>query len=133
MPYEILPHTADVGIAASAPTIEDLFSEAARAMAAVILDADPPEPSGAEPIAAEGDDPPSLLASFLEECLYLYEARGSLVCGARVRVEGTRAEGDALTCPGLEPGGPQIKAVTYHQLRVERVGERWEARVFFDV
>ncbi|MGH2728124.1 MAG: archease, partial [Actinomycetota bacterium] len=42
MAYRILEHTADIGIEATAPDIPTLFSEAVRATAAVLLDAEPP-------------------------------------------------------------------------------------------
>jgi SHS2 domain-containing protein len=133
MTYEILPHTADVGIAASGATLEELFSEAVRGTAAVILDTEPPPPTGAAPISASGEDPAALLAAFLEECLFLWESEGRLAVGADLRVEAGRCAGKALVCEGVEAGGPAIKAVTYHQLRVEKVGDRWEATVYFDV
>lgn len=133
MSYAILPHTADVGITASAPTIEELFIEAARGMTAVILDRDPPDPTGSASITADGDDVETLLVSFLAECLFLHEREGDLAAGGRVSIDGTTARGDLLTCNAQGAAGPQIKAVTYHQLRVERVDDHWEADVFFDV
>jgi protein archease len=133
MAYEILPHTADVGITASAPTLEELFIEAARGMVAIILDADPRAPTDSALITADGDDLESLLVSFLTECLFLHEARGELASGGNVAINGTTARGDLLTSPAEGAAGPQIKAVTYHQLRVERVDDHWEADVFFDV
>lgn len=138
MGYEILSHTADVGIAAHGPDPPALFAEAARAMAAVILDTDPPPPEGAEgaraePIEAAGEDLASTLAAFLEECLYRFEVEGGLVVGAALDVSETRAAGTVVTCTGLVPEGPQIKAVTYHQLRVEQEDGGWRATVYFDV
>lgn len=133
MTYAILAHTADVGITASAPTLEALFVEAARGMAAVILDTDPPKPTGKASIGADGDDVESLLVSFLDECLYLHEANGVLASGGSVFIKGTIARADLLTSSAEGAAGPQIKAVTYHQLRVERVDDHWEADVFFDV
>ena len=133
MTYAILPHTADVGITASAPTLEELFIEGARGMAAVILDDDPPPPSGSASITADGDDAETLLVSFLTECLFLHETSRELASGGQVFITGTTARGELLTCPAAGAAGPQIKAVTYHQLRVERVDDHWEADVFFDV
>lgn len=133
--YEILSHTADVGIAAEAPDLAELFAEAARGMAAIVLDAEPPAPGGSEPVEVAADDLPALLVEFLQECLYRFEVHGSLVVGARLRVDESppRASGEALVATGLAPAGPMIKAVTYHQLRVERAGDGWRAEVYLDV
>jgi SHS2 domain-containing protein len=62
VPYRILEHTADVGIEASASDLPTLFSEAVRAAAAVILDAEPQAPSSLRPVAVEADDVAALLA-----------------------------------------------------------------------
>lgn len=134
--YEILSHTADVGLVAEAPDLAGLFSEAARAVAAIVLDADPPEPGAdSEPVDVSADDLAGLLVELLQECLYLYEVRGALVVGARLSVTEAppRASGQLLTAAGLAPAGPMVKAVTYHQLRVERAGDRWRAEVYLDV
>lgn len=136
MAYEILAHTADVGIAASAGDLAELFVEAARAMASVVLDADPPsavEADGAAPVEVSGDDVAGTLAEFLEECLYRFEVYGTLVIGARLSVTDTLATGEILTRAGLLSDGPQIKAVTYHQLKVESGPDGWRAVVYFDV
>lgn len=132
--YEVLPHTADVGIAAEGRGLEEVFGEAARGMAAIILDAEPPPPGGAVPVEVSADDPEALLVAFLEECLYLFETRGELVVGARLAIGANTARGEVLIAPGLEPAGPAIKAVTYHGLRLEkRDAGTWRAEVYFDV
>jgi SHS2 domain-containing protein len=133
MTYEILPHTADVGVALEASSREELFAEAARAWAAIVLDHDPPSASGSVPVDVAGEDDAALLAGFLEECLFVWESKGALACGARVFVADHRARGDLLTCGAEGAEGPSIKAVTYHQLSVSRERGRWRARVFFDV
>lgn len=133
MPYEILPHTADVGVGARASDLPRLFSEAARGTAVVLLDRDPPAPTGAASVAVTAEDLPALLAAFLEECLYLYEVRDELVVGAQLEVTETSARGEALTVRDARGEGPQIKAVTYHDLRVEREDGGWSAQVYFDV
>lgn len=133
--YEVLSHTADVGVAAEGGNLSELFSEAARGMAAVILDADPPQPEAELPVEVAADDLGALLVAFLDECLFRFEADGTLVCGARLEVapDGSQASGDVLTCGGLDAAGPMIKAVTYHQLAVEQHRDGWRAEVYFDV
>ncbi len=134
MPYEIIPHTADVGIEVRAPELPVLFADAARALAAIILDDEPDDSDDARAILVEGSDLEDTLVQFLEECLYRFETRGELVVGADLRqVSPTRAEGDVYVVIDSEPAGPMIKAVTYHGLTVSKTRSEWMARVYVDV
>jgi len=133
VPYRVLEHTADIGIEATAADIPALFSEALRATAAVILDGDPPDGVGEAAVAVEADDVETLLAEFLAEALWRFESTGDLPVSAELEVSETTAAGSFQTINGVVVGGPAIKAVTYHQLSVERTGDVWRARVFFDV
>jgi protein archease len=131
--YRILDHTADIGIEASAADIPALFSEAVRAMAAVILDAEPGPATSTVPVAVEADDLAALLATLLSEALWTFESTGRLPLSAELEVSSTTAAGTLGVVDDVTIGGPAIKAVTYHQLLVERAEDGWRARVFFDV
>ena len=133
MAYRILDHTADIGIEATAPDIPSLFSEASRATAAVILDAEPPDPAERVPVAVEADDLGALLAALLGEALWTFESTGRLPVAAELEVSATTAAGTFGVIEDVTIGGPAIKAVTYHQLAVERTGDGWRATVYFDV
>lgn len=133
MPYSVLEHTADIGIEATAPDIPSLFSEAVRATAAVILEVEPPAGEAGEAVAAEADDVETLLAELLSESLWRFESTGFLPVAADLEVSETMAAGRFRVIHDVSIGGPAIKAVTYHQLSVERVGDEWRARVYFDV
>jgi SHS2 domain-containing protein len=133
VPYRILDHTADIGIEATAPDIPSLFSEAVRACAAVILDAEPAQPRGSIPVAVEADDLGALLAALLAEALWTFESTSRLPVAAELEVSSTTAAGTLGVVDDVTIGGPAIKAVTYHQLLVERTADGWRAQVFFDV
>ena len=133
MPYRILEHTADIGIEASAADIPSLFSEAVRATAAVILDADPPAGNERTSVSAGSDDPATLLAAVLSEALWHFESTSALPVAADLEVSDTTATGTFRVVRDVVVGGPAIKAVTYHQLSVERAGDGWRACVYFDV
>ena len=133
VPYRILEHTADIGIEVTASDIPALFSEAVRATAAVILDAEPPDGEGGGAVAVEADDTGALLADLLSEALWRFESSGELPVAADLEVSRTTVAGTFRVTRDAVVGGPAIKAVTYHQLSVERDGDEWRARVFFDV
>ncbi|MGH2736436.1 MAG: archease [Actinomycetota bacterium] len=132
--FEILDHTADVGVAAWGPKLGDAFGQATRGLAEI---AGIWRGSGGEPIAVEveADDLGGLLVDWLEEILYLHDVRRIALGGVSVEVEGTRARGAVSAVPlGDDPvDGTQVKAVTYHQLAVEERDDGWWVRVFLDI
>lgn len=140
-----LDHTADVGVAVRAPTLEDLFRRAAAAMVALVSGAEEGpatlDPSSIGPHAADSGshrveldapDLEALLVAWLREILFLFQVRAYAYAGAHfdvlsdtrlvARIDGTAAE------PVME-----LKGVTYHALAVGRIGDDWTARIVFDV
>jgi len=129
-------HTADTGIDVEASSLEECFGRAAAGMFACftrggeagerILDVE---------VRADGLD--ELLVAWLDELLFQAEVGNLLLLGfevievgltrlrARVAARALRQD-DAAT-------GSAVKAVTRHDLAVRRVGDRWRARVIFDV
>jgi SHS2 domain-containing protein len=97
--YELLEHTADVGIRARGTRLEAAFEQATQGLAEV-LGAWRPGPG--EPVAVEvsAGDLGGLLVDWLNEVLWLLEVRQAALAGVQVeRVEHPRA-------PGLAPGAP---------------------------
>lgn len=134
MGYEILPHTADIGLEARAPGLGELLSEAACGLAAIVLDGEPPASDRTESIAVDATDVEDLVVQFLNECLYRYESRGELVVGADIKkVSPIRAEGEVRVVLEPDAAGPLIKAVTYHSLVVTRGPNGWMARVSLEL
>ena len=149
--YELLEHTADIGIRARGATLEAAFEQATRGLAEVLgaLVPEEPRPPGrsrsaggsegtAEPVRVEvsADDPGGLLVDWLNEVLWLQEVRQAAVAGVRVeRVTGSGASGwVAFSGDGPAPDGTFVKAVTYHRLRVEPdPGGGWLIEVYLDV
>jgi SHS2 domain-containing protein len=90
------------------------------------------EPTKLREIEAAAPDRAALLAAWLEELFFLAETEG-LVPIRLVRLE---LAGERLTAAvETRPGRPRhlVKAVTYHGLKLERVGERWRAHAVLDV
>ena len=134
--YELLEHTADVGIRARGPTLEAAFEQATEGLAEV-LGALAPEGPG-EPVRVEvsAEDPGGLLVDWLNEVLWLREVGQAAVTGVRVeRVTDSSASGwVAFAGDGPAPDGTFVKAVTYHRLRVEPdPGGGWLIEVYLDV
>lgn len=135
--YEIFEHTADMGLRVRAASLDELFAEAARALFSVVvanLDSVRPVEKLAFEIDAEQLD--VLLRDWLAELLFVFHTRHMLFGQFEVRVLDNRATAAARGEP-IDKSRHQIdvevKAVTYHGLKVERQGEGWLAEVILDI
>ena len=135
--FEILEHTADVGILATGDTLAEALSWVAKGMFTVIADLDGVEPGESLDVAVRSADQDSLAVDWLNELLFRYEAEGFLPKEFYVSVDkaGTCL---AARCMG-EPVDPErhgmrtaVKAATYHGLEVSHDGE-WRIQVVLDV
>lgn len=135
--YEYFEHTADLGIRVRAPDLETLFVEAARALfAAIVDDLDMVQPRQALTVRLENDDRAYLLFDWLNELLYHAETDHLLFGRFEVRIEDGRLSGTAWgesldhTRHAL---GHEVKAITYHGLRVEPEAGGWLAEIIVDI
>lgn len=139
--FELLEHTADVGIRARGATLEEVFEHATEGLAEV-LGALRPEgatearPIEVVPVEVAAPDPGGLLVDWLNEVLWLLEVSQAGLAAVRVeRAEDGVASGSVELAPGgPDPDGTFVKAVTYHRLRVEPdPGGGWLLEVYLDV
>jgi SHS2 domain-containing protein len=133
--HEILEHTADVGIRARGATLEECFEQATWGLAGI---ADIARPGAGESVAIEldADDPGALLVDWLSEVLYLHDVRDAVITSVSVDRAGRgRVAGSISLAPrgDVEPDGTQVKAITYHRLRVEHSVDGYVAEVYLDV
>jgi SHS2 domain-containing protein len=137
VPFEVIEHPADVGFVAYGRTLEELFTNAALAMLSLACDLEGIEERERREVEAAGTDTESLLYAWLAEILAVWDAEQlafrrvevSHLAGGHVR--GT-AYGEKFD-KTRHRAGTYIKAVTYHQLRVEQTPEGWRAQVYLDV
>ncbi len=84
-------------------------------------------------VDVNGIDYESLLVNWLSELLYLQETRGETY--ARFTVEDISSTSLRAKIQGA-PSGPLnkfVKAITYHDLKIEQTPGGWEATVVVDV
>jgi SHS2 domain-containing protein len=135
--FEILEHPADIGFRVSAGNLRELFERAAVGMLTI---AD--EPSNVEAreeyeLSVESGDREALLVDWLSEVLYWYD--GKRIAFREFHV--TEFTGNSLKAIGRgEPRDPQrhrarviVKAVTWHQLKIEERDGVWVAQVYLDI
>ena len=134
-PFEILEHTADIGLRARGRSLEELFENAAHGLGE-ILDVDRPGQAHlAVPVLLGAADIEALLVDWMNEMIVLTEEGRSCLGGVHVHVvneEGLQGQVDLVECEPA-PEGTELKAATYHQLSVRQAEDGWEATVYFDV
>jgi len=135
--YELVDHTADIGVRLWGPTAEEVFEQAALALFSLVCD--PLETGELESVdvALEAEAMDLLLAAWLNELLYVFEARKLVLTQFDIlaldeRTLRARISGEPLdTSRHILCGG--VKAATLHELSLERRSDRWEAFVLLDV
>lgn len=143
--FEVLPHTADIKIRAYGKTKKDLFRNAligmfqsihpiapeCRVIDNRVICFDLPE---RHTIKLKASDEESLLVDFLSEALYLSDVHNEAYLDVTID-ELTEASINA-TLHGVAITGfevVEIKAVTYHELVIQKIDDMWQADVVFDI
>lgn len=139
MPFDIVPHTADLRIEAWAPSREACLAEAVRALVGTVVDTSGAEPAGHwEQVLAAGRDD-DLLAAVLDEVIFRMDTTGQVPltvavtpagagAGAGVRLACTVADAARLPQVGAAP-----KAVALNGLRLAPGPRGWECAVTVDL
>ncbi len=136
--FEILDHTADLGIRVSGENLENLFQNAAHAMMRIILDKGPQQPGSITELSVKGADLPDLMVRWLGEILYLFEGENRVVTRTKIcHITSDHLDARIETIPYASNRHEiltEIKAVTYHQIDVIRSKTGvWNARIIFDL
>lgn len=136
-PYEILEHTADVGILAHGSTLAEAFAHAAEGMYSIMVNLNGVREVEERSMAVEAHDWPSLLVAWLSELLYYTDVE-SLLFGrfeiAEMEPHRLRAKayGEAVNRERHELG-PGVKAITHHMLEVSEDQDGYRVRVLLDI
>jgi SHS2 domain-containing protein len=139
--YETFDHTADVGLRARAADLNRLFEEAAAAMFSLVAaDLDAVRPLEEISVELAPDDLDALLRSWLSELLYIFHVRKLLLSQFTVRIDDASGIGGLRGTARGEPldaarhkADVEVKAVTWHGLKVERTEDGWLAEVIVDI
>ena len=131
--FEEIPHTADWSFRAFGSDLNELFENAASAIFTLEGAGRSEGTEITRVVQVNGIDHESLLVNWLSELLYLQESRREVYhqfhvealtpTHLRARVQGTP----------FQVIDKVIKAVTYHNLRIEQTQNGWEAVVVVDV
>lgn len=88
-------------------------------------------------VSAKGEDWPDLMVAWLRELLYLWTGKELLVQSIDIDAVLPYAVSADVCCTRFDPNRHdikhEIKAVTYHQIRVDQTTGGWESTIIFDV
>ena len=132
MGFEEISHTADWSVRIWAAALPSLFAEAARAMHALSGTVTGAGPRVTRTFECEAPDAESLLVAFLSELVYYQEQENLGFDQFEIEVNGKRMN---VKMEGTQIASVDkaIKAVTYHNLKIEETEEGFETTIVFDV
>ena len=129
--YEWVEHTAELELRVEASSADGIFVEALRALAE-LMDAGEAGEAARHEVATSAPDRATLLVEWLNELVYLSEARG-FVPERVARLELGETDLEASVVGRRAATRPLVKAVTYHGLTLVEEDGRWRATVVLDV
>jgi len=134
--FEILDHTADVGIIAYGADLRQAFANAARALFSLITELDDVEEVLHQDIVVNASDVESLLVAWLNELVYRFDTEGVLfkrfdithLEDTRLKARSYGEKADSAK-HSLKTG---VKGATYHMLKVDKT-DGFRVQVLFDI
>jgi len=129
--------TADLTVEAYGSTLEEAFGNAALAMFNAMTPLEGVEEHEVRTVEVRGDDLGGLLYNFLDELLYVHDIDHLVFSGVDVGLEEEPLQlranclGERFD-PNRHESGIVIKAVTFHQMKIEKGEKDWTIRVVLD-
>ena len=135
--YEMIDHTADLGVVVYGKDLKNLFANAGWVLFDLITDINKVKAISQTNISLSANGLEELMVSWLGEFIYLREAKSMLFCQFKIhKISSHNLEASALGEP-YQPSRHElrneIKAATYHQLKIEKVDAQWRGQIIFDV
>ena len=122
--FEVISHTADIGITAFGKDLPEVFANAAFGMFSLMNDLDKVKAKETIEVSVSSDDREGLLIAWLNELLSVFGIRKIIPSQFRIlkmddfslsaKIRGEKYDGKKHV---LET---EIKAATYHELKIEK-------------
>jgi SHS2 domain-containing protein len=123
--FEVINHTADMGIKAYGRDLAELFTNAAYGMASLTTDLEKVSPKDSQEISLEAENRDELLVCWLNEIIYLFASKNMLFSKfevseidekhLRAKIFGEKLD---MTRHQVET---EFKAATYHGLKISKL------------
>jgi len=136
-PFEVIDHTADIGIIAYGADIKQVFANAALGLFNLMADLDNPKEDIKREIELSAEDVEILLVEWLNELIYISDVEHIIF--KRFEINELSSTQLRATCFGekIKPGQHrlkrEIKAATYHMLRLNKENGSYKVQIIFDI
>jgi SHS2 domain-containing protein len=135
--FEILDHTADIGLVIYGENLKALFENAGEAFFRLITDLRKVRRRVERRINIGRESLDRLMVDWLSELLYLHDVENLLFQGFKVESvgkDGLKAivKGEPFR-EGVHVIKTEVKAVTYHRIEVRQENGRWRAQIILDL
>jgi protein archease len=135
--HKIIDHTADICVRVFGNSMEEIFVGSSKAMMEIITDVEKVNPSKEILIRARGENYEELLVKWLQEILYLHEVKKMVFKDFEIKIEnGTKAVGKAYgekIDVDRHEFYSNVKAVTYHNLKIISSKDKYRVDIVFDI
>jgi SHS2 domain-containing protein len=134
--YEVIDHTADIGILAYGSDLPVLFASAAAGMLSLMIKTDTPAGDVSRTIRLDAADIETLLVEWLNELLYIIYTENLVLSRFDIVIDEKRL---TARCAGQKLKSRsrrlirEIKAATYHNLEITHQEGRYSAKIIFDI
>ena len=135
--FEILDHTADIGLIVYGEDLKTLFENAGEGFFNLITDLRKVKRRIEKQIHIGKESLDRLMVDWLSELLYLHDVEYLLFKGFKVESvgeDGLKAvvKGESYQ-EGVHVIKTEVKAVTYHRIEVRQKKGCWKAQIIFDL
>jgi SHS2 domain-containing protein len=136
-PFEVIDHTADIGIVAYGTDIKQVFANAALGLFNLMADLDDFKEDVQRELELSAEDVEVLLVEWLNELIYIFDVEHIIF--KRFEIERLTSTQIKARCFGekIKPGQHklkrEIKAATYHMLRISKEDGGYKVQVIFDI
>jgi len=138
--FEFIEHTADLKFISYGNTLDECLKNSARAIFAAMLDLNSISPNNKKKIAIRAESLESLVHDFLSELIFLFSVKKMAFGRFDVNV---KKEDDNYILNAIAYGEKlnlkehkiekEVKAITYHDMKIEKKDSEWSIQVVCDV
>ncbi|MEK7486285.1 MAG: archease [Planctomycetota bacterium] len=137
--WKFYDHTADLKFVAFGKTLEEAFSNAAPAMFDYLIPVEQIRPLEKRRVEKKTNSLEKLLFDYLDELLYFLDTEGLLVCEIqelKIEKNATDYHLSAVAVGDFAEHyktGGDIKAITYHEMKITQTSKGYEIQVVVDI
>ncbi len=135
--FKVLDHTADIGIVAYGIDIRELFINAATGLFSLMVDLSTVQEEIQREVEVAAEDEETLLVEWLNELIYIFDVEHIIF--KKFQIDSFHSNQIKARCFGekLKSGHHklqrEVKAATYHMLKISKRNRGYEATIIFDI